>query len=88
MRHLRRRMTEDMKVRGYAPKTIAAYIRCRSRIRHDWIAAKLALLSTTATSCGAGLLTHRHIGGMQAARRSEAAYPFPCKPRHATHTRH
>ena len=28
MRHLRRRMTEDMKVRGYAPKTIAAYIRC------------------------------------------------------------
>ena len=38
MRHLRRRMTEDMKVRGYAPRTItgtfAAWGRSVSRARH------------------------------------------------------
>ncbi len=28
MRHLRCRMIEDMRVRGYAPKTIVAYVRC------------------------------------------------------------
>ncbi len=31
MRHLRSRMIEDMRVRGYAPKTIAAYVRCMAR---------------------------------------------------------
>jgi len=31
MRHLRRRMIEDMRVRGYSPKTIKDYVRCVAR---------------------------------------------------------